>query len=98
MPYPAIEICRQRLSPAHFSRATTIAEPFSPANAVEAGFLDRVVAANELDEVASTLAAQLATLDMACHARTKLRVRGQALQAIRAGIDIDYPERVPAGA
>ena len=43
MPRAAVEILRQRLAPAHFNRAVMLAEPFSPANAVEAGILDRVV-------------------------------------------------------
>ena len=41
LPMAAIEICRQRLTPAHFSRATVLAEVFPPAGAVEAGFLDQ---------------------------------------------------------
>ena len=35
MPRAAIELLRQRLAPAHFNRAVTLAEPFSPENAVE---------------------------------------------------------------
>ena len=34
MPYAAVEILRQRLTPAAFNRAVTLAEPFAPANAV----------------------------------------------------------------
>jgi len=50
LPRAAIEICRQRLTPAHFNRATALAEVFLPACAVEAGFLDRVVEAAEFDQ------------------------------------------------
>ena len=89
MPRPAVEILRQRLTPSHFNRAVTIAEPFSPANAVEAGFLDQVVAPAELHATARMIALQLAGLDMVAHAATKLRARGAMLAAVRAGIDAD---------
>jgi enoyl-CoA hydratase len=89
MPRAAVEILRQRLTPAHFNRAVMIAEPFSPANAVEAGFLDQVVAASELATVARSIAAQLVGLDMVAHKASKLRARGATLAAVRAGIDAD---------
>ena len=92
MPRAAVEILRQRLAPAPFNRAVTIAEPFSPDNAVEAGFLDRVVPAAELDATARTVATQLAALDMAAHAASKLRARAPALAAIRAAIEADFSE------
>ena len=99
MPRAAVEICRQRLTPAHFNRAVIIAETFSPADAVAAGFLDRTAEASEVHEVARGVAAQLAALDMDAHAATKRRARGRALDAIRAAIDLDmaaYPVSVPA--
>src|SRR6185436_8381818 len=44
MPRFGVEICRQRLAPAHFSRAVALAEMYAPDDAVVAGFLDRAVA------------------------------------------------------
>jgi len=99
MPRAAVEICRQRLTPAHFNRAVIIAETFSPADAVAAGFLDRTAEASEVHEVARGVAAQLAALDRDAHAATKRRARGRALDAIRAAIDMDmaaYPVSAPA--
>jgi enoyl-CoA hydratase len=99
MPRAAVEICRQRLTPAHFNRAVIIAETFSPADAVAAGFLDRTAEASEVREVARGVAAQLAELDQSAHAATKRRARGRALDAIRAAIDMDmaaYPDWAPA--
>jgi enoyl-CoA hydratase len=90
MPRAAVEICRQRLTPAHFNRAVVLAEPFTPAEAVEAGFLDRVVDPASLDAAARTAAEALAALDMASHVATKQRARGPALDAIRAGIAADW--------
>ena len=87
MPLPAIEICRQRIAPAHFTRAVLLAEVYSPDDAVDAGFLDRVVPAAELRDSARGVAAELAKLDMDAHAASKLRARDQALRAIRASIE-----------
>lgn len=87
MPPPAIEICRQRLAPAHFNRAVLLAEAYSPGpDAVAAGFLDRVVPAADLGGAARDTAAKLANLDMTAHAATKLRVREQLLTLIRTGV------------
>jgi enoyl-CoA hydratase len=89
LPRAAIEICRQRLTPAHFNRATVLAEVFPPAGAVEAGFLDRVVEAAEFDQELATVLAGIAQLDMTAHAATKLRVRKQALTAIHEAIQLE---------
>lgn len=89
MPRAAVEICRQRLAPAHFNRAVILAEPYSPDDAVAAGFLDRVVQVPELQNVARGIAGQLVQLNMAAHAASKLRAREQALKAIRAAIEAD---------
>ncbi len=89
MPRPAIEICRQRLAPAHFNRALILADVYAPDEAAAAGFLDRVVAPAELGPAAQAAADQLATLDMAAHAATKRRIRQPAADAIRAAIEED---------
>jgi enoyl-CoA hydratase len=89
IPRTAIEIGRQRLHPAHFTRALVNAEVYAPEDAVAAGLLDRVVPAAELDGAAEKLARELAELDMVSHAATKLAVRDDALRAIRAAIDAD---------
>ncbi len=75
--------------PAHFNRAVILAEPYSPDDAVHAGFLDRVVEASALQDVARKTAAQLATLNMDAHSATKLRARNHALKAVRAAIEAD---------
>lgn len=89
MPRTAVEICRQRLSPAHFNRAIALAETYSPDEAVGAGFLDRVVQPAELQDAARSTASQLAKLNMDAHAASKLRARDQALKAVRAAIEAD---------
>jgi len=89
MPWAAIEICRQRLTPAHFHRTVVLAELFPPAAAVDAGLLDRAVPPTELRDVARETAETLAALDMHAHAATKLRTRDHALRALRAAIEVD---------
>jgi enoyl-CoA hydratase len=89
VPQAAVEICRQRLTPACFNRAVLLAEVFPPEDAVAAGFLDRVVPPAELAEAAAEVAAGLARLDPGAHAATKLRARRLALTAVREAIDAD---------
>jgi enoyl-CoA hydratase len=89
MPLAAVEICRQRLTPACFNRAVLLAEVFKPEDAVAAGFLDRVVPPAELAAAAAAAAAALVTLDLDAHAASKLRARQLTLTALRDAIDRD---------
>jgi enoyl-CoA hydratase len=86
LPWAAIEIMRNRLTPAHFARAANLAEVFSPAAAVTAGYLDRVVRPDEVLGAAHETATAFTQLDLAAHAGTKLRVREPVLRALRAAI------------
>jgi enoyl-CoA hydratase len=89
MPYSAVEICRQRLAPAHFQRAVNNAEIYAPEDAVAAGFLDRLVPATELAAAAQAAAQRLAKLNLPAHAASKLRSRAQSLAALRQAIEAD---------
>ena len=89
VPRFAIEVARQRLTPAYFSRVVMTAEMFGPMEAVTAGFFDRVVAADRLERAAEEAALALSGLDMAAHAATKARARGDAIKLIRQVIDED---------
>src|SRR3984893_12758270 len=73
VPRFAIEIARQRLTPAYFSRVVMTSEMFAPTEAVTAGFFDRVVPAEALEHSAEEAARALSTLNMAAHAATKMR-------------------------
>jgi enoyl-CoA hydratase len=101
MPRAAVEILRQRLAPADFNRATILAEVYQPADAVAAGFLDRVVEPDDVLSTALEIATALTQLDNAAHQATKLRARRIALQAIRDAIVVDaaqYEEQAHAPA
>jgi enoyl-CoA hydratase len=89
VPRFAIEIARQRLTPAYFSRVVMTAEMLAPLEAVTAGFFDRVVPASELEHAAGETARALSTLNMAAHAATKMRARGAVIKMVRAMIDED---------
>lgn len=92
LPRFAIEMTRQRVTPAAFSRATILAEPYSHEEGLAAGFLDRVVPEGEVLETAKKKAASLARLNMGAHTATKARVREDALKRLRAAIEADIEE------
>jgi enoyl-CoA hydratase len=98
MPRTAIEMLRHRLTPAAFLRALTLSEPFTPATAAAAGFLDEVVPASALAAAARDRAGALAALDRAALAASKERIRDRQLRAVRAAIEADRAgrARVPA--
>jgi enoyl-CoA hydratase len=89
VPLYVVELARQRLSPAQFNRALVTATMYTPQEAVGAGLLDRVIPASELRAASREAAEQLAALDLAAHAATKLRVREGALRALRAAVDAE---------
>jgi enoyl-CoA hydratase len=93
VPLYVVELARQRLAPRDFNRSLVTAAMYSPEEAVAAGFLDRVVPAGELREASQAAAGELAGLDMDAHAATKLRVREDALEALREAIDAELAQQ-----
>ncbi len=83
----AIELARSRLHPAWLSRTVTLGEMYEPEDAVVAGFLDRAVPADALEGVVSEIVSRLKDLNRAMHALAKLKLRRQAIAAIRDAID-----------
>jgi enoyl-CoA hydratase len=92
MPRAAVEICRQRLAPAQFSRAVILADVFSPDEALPAGFLDQIVDPPELEKAISTAAQRTVTLDMSAHYATKQRARANVMRELRTAIEQDNAE------
>ncbi len=92
MPVPAfaVELCRDRVSPQWFTRSIQLAESLSPAQALEAGYLDEVVAP---DEVAPRVAAIAAELAEALHPGpfrlTRHTVRGALAERLRGALADD---------
>lgn len=90
VPSFALEIARQRLTPAHFSRTAMTGEMFAPQVALAAGFLDEVVASDGLEGAIARAAERLGRIDFAAHAATKLRARKPTIDAVRAAIDAEF--------
>jgi enoyl-CoA hydratase len=89
VPWFAVELARYRLVPAHFDAAVVSARMHDPAEAVTAGFLDRVVPAELLLDTSAQVAQKLSELDMRAHAATKLRARSDALKRLRWAIETE---------
>lgn len=91
MPWSAIEITRQRLTPAAFQQAMNLAATFDPDRGVAAGFLDEVVG-GDVAAAAHATAVELGRLDRRAHATAKRRSRRDTLAALRRAIDADDAE------
>ncbi len=92
MPVPAfaVELCRDRVSPQWFTRSVHLASSLDPTQALDAGFLDEVVAP---DEVAARVAAVAAELADAIHPApfrlTRHTVRGALAEQLREALAED---------
>jgi enoyl-CoA hydratase len=82
MHHAGIELARDRLRRSAFHRSVINGEMFDPKSAVDAGFLDKVVAAEELQGAALAAARQLKKINMLAHKNTKLKVRKALLDAL----------------
>jgi len=89
LPEFAMELARERLSPRFFSQSVTQARIYDPAGAREAGFLDEVVPAEQLLDVALQRTAQLAKLPDPAFRLTKTREREKMIAAVRANLVAD---------
>jgi|TARA_R110000796_G_scaffold252554_1_gene387587 enoyl-CoA hydratase len=89
MHHVGIELARARLTNSAFNRSVINAEMFDPADAVQAGFLDKVVPAEELEAKAMEMALQLTKLNMTAHRNTKLKTRKALLELLDQSIEID---------
>jgi len=91
MPWFGVELGRARLAPAHFELAVNCAYLYDAEGAVNAGFLDEAVAADELMSKAIAVAEQLSGIDMAAHKETKDRVRASLNSALEQAIASELP-------
>ena len=89
MHHVGITIARDRLTTPAFQRSVINAEMFTPQGALAAGFLDQVVAPEQLLNTARDVAQQLKKINMGAHKGTKLKVRKQLLETLDAAIALD---------
>ena len=83
----AIELARSRVHPAWLSRTVVLGEMYQPADALTAGFLDRVVAPEAMDVGLAQIITALRAIHKPSHAVAKRRLRQGAMDAIRVAID-----------
>lgn len=98
MHHVGITLARDRLSNAAFQRSVINAEMFNPQGALVAGFLDRVVAADQLMPVAIEMAQELKKLNMTAHKNTKRKARKALLDTMDQAIASDQLVSVTAQA
>ena len=89
MHHAGIELARDRLRKSAFHRSVINGEMFNPQSAVDAGFLDVVVSADELQTTALAAARQLKKINMTAHKNTKLKVRKALLETLDNAIVLD---------
>ncbi|MDJ0770393.1 MAG: crotonase/enoyl-CoA hydratase family protein [Ilumatobacter sp.] len=90
LPDWALTIAADRLSRRHFPRATANARLTAPADAVDVGFLDEVVAEDEVLDRAVAAATELAeTLDPPSYAKTVAKTRSDVLDTMATQIAAD---------
>lgn len=89
MHHAGIELARDRLRRSAFHRSVINGEMFDPQSAVDAGFLDKVVSAEELQGAALAAARQLKKINMTAHKNTKLKVRKALLETLDNAIAMD---------
>ena len=84
-----IELARDRLDKSAFQRSVINGQMFDPQGAVDAGFLDKVVPAEQLLATAQAVAQQLKKINMNAHKNTKLKVRKALLETLDQAIELD---------
>ena len=86
LPIFAMELARDRLSPQHLTRAMVQGFIYNPQGAVEAGYLDMLTEADQVEAKALAVADQLAQLPGKAYAWNKKSIRKATLDRIRASL------------
>jgi enoyl-CoA hydratase len=89
LPEYAVELARERLSKRYFARAALQAEMFDPHGALAAGYIDEVVPAGEVVQVAIERARALGQFQTSAYAHTKSASRQATIERVLAGIEDD---------
>jgi enoyl-CoA hydratase len=89
VPVLAMELARARLLPTELTRATLLANIYTPADARAAGYVDAVVPADALAATAFAEAKRLAALSKPAFIGTKQRLRQATVDLIRNSFEED---------
>ena len=96
LPSWAILIARSAIPPRWRTEAMLHARSYSPAEAKTRGFVDTVVPAEQLLEVAAEAAAPLAALDPTAYATSKTRLRAMGVKWASELLESEMTGRLPA--
>jgi enoyl-CoA hydratase len=100
MPVPvlAMELARDRLSKRALVPATLLAQIYNPQTAQAAGYLDAVVAPDQVVSRATEEAARLGALSRTAFVATKKRLRRATIEHILSSLDSDMRDlMIPSG-
>ncbi len=98
VPVLAMELARDRLSKRALVHATLLAKIYEPASALDAGYLDEVVPAEQVLERAKAEAARLGALPRPAFSATKTRLRGKTIEYIKSTLESDMRNiMIPSG-
>jgi enoyl-CoA hydratase len=89
LPHYAVELALERLSPAHLRRGAVQAEIYDAPGAVEAGYLDRVVPAADVERETIEEARRLGQLPASAYRHTKLALHRALIDRVEPNIDPD---------
>jgi len=89
LPHYAVELALERLNPAHLRRGAVQAEIYDAAGAVDAGYLDRVVAADDVERATIEEARRLGQLPASAYRHTKLALHRALIERVEPNIDPD---------
>ena len=87
LPVFGLELSSARLSKRHLTAAVIQSQMYSPAEAVDAGFLDHIFNEGEVLEKSIEMAAQLAQLPGAAYASMKRDIRRESIDRIEKSLD-----------
>jgi enoyl-CoA hydratase len=88
MVFPTVlrELVDARISNRHKTRALIQSQVYDPAGAVDAGFLDEIVPAEQLQEHVMAMATKLAQLPTKIYGQNKRDSRADSLERMRASL------------
>jgi len=89
LPELPVLLARDRLDPRRLQEATSLGRLWTPEEAVELGFLDRLVAPDDLERAVLEAARGLAELDQEAYAGSIASVRGATLQRMNELLDAE---------
>jgi enoyl-CoA hydratase len=95
LPWYGVRLGEARLSKRHRQRSILQAEIYDMAGALDAGYLDELVAAEAVVDTAIERARQLGGLPGQAYAFTKRRLRQAIADEVLAGLDEDMSTMVP---